>query len=189
MTHVAEEGNRRKGGMTVAEITQSVIDVKGWFKKNAGGCLDNAEGAREADLQALEKAADASIPEELRSIMSIQDGQLWFSEKQALSCKEMISESVRMDRVHGWRAGLIPFAKDLDDTVLVTDTHAKGCPVSEWDADGEGTTMANTFSLFLEGFRNELLSGRCEYVEGLGVIEKIAKNNASSPRNPNNSRK
>lgn len=25
MTHVAEEGNRRKGGMTVAEITQSVI--------------------------------------------------------------------------------------------------------------------------------------------------------------------
>lgn len=25
MTHVAEEGNRRKGGMTGAEITQSVI--------------------------------------------------------------------------------------------------------------------------------------------------------------------
>lgn len=25
MTHVAEEGNRRKGGMTIAEITQSVI--------------------------------------------------------------------------------------------------------------------------------------------------------------------
>eukprot|EP00752_Nemacystus_decipiens_P011095 g9857.t1 len=182
MTHVAEEGNRRKGGMTGAEITQSVIDVEGWFKKNARGCLDNADGAREADLQALEKAADASIPEELRSVMSIQDGQVWFSEKQALTCKEMALESVRMERVRGWRAGLIPFAKDLDDTFLVTDTHAKGCPVSEWDADGEGATVANTFSLFLEGFRNQLLSGRCEYVEGLGVVEKLAKNSGSSPR-------
>lgn len=51
----------------------------------------------------------------------------------------------------------------------------------EWDAaDGEGGTVAKTFSLFLESFRNELLSGRCEYVEGLGVVEKIVKNNVSS---------
>lgn len=80
----------------------------------------------------------------------------------------------------------------LDNNKLwwqVTDTHAKGCPVSEWDADGEGTAVANTFSLFLEGFRNKLLSGRCEYVEGLGVIEKLAKNSAGSPRNNTNSRK
>lgn len=61
--------------------------------------------------------------------------------------------------------------------------------MSEWDADGEGTAVASTFSLFLESFRNELLSGRCEYVEDLGVIEKIAKKSSSSPRNNNNSRK
>lgn len=34
--------------------------------------------------------------------------------------QEMVSESVRMERVHGWRAGLIPFAKDVDDTFLVS---------------------------------------------------------------------
>lgn len=58
--------------------------------------------------------------------------------------------------------------------------------MSEWDADGEGTTVANTFSLFLESFRNELLSGRYEYVEGLGVIEKVVKNSESPPRNNRN---
>lgn len=45
--------------------------------------------------------------------------------------------------------------------------------MAEWDADGEGSTVDETFSLFLERFRNELLSGRCEYVEDLGVVEKI----------------
>lgn len=61
----------------------------------------------------------------------------------------------------------------------VTDSHARGCPVAEWDAEGEGSTVAKTFSLFLERFRNELLSGRCEYVEGLGVVEKMS---TSPPR-------
>ncbi|CAM9304571.1 unnamed protein product [Ectocarpus sp. 6 AP-2014] len=187
MTHVAEEGNPRKGGMTYAEINQSVLDVESWFKKHARGCLDNAEGAQDTDIQAMEKAMDTTIPEELRSIMTIQDGQLWFSEKQALTCKAMVAAAFKMEgRVPGWRAGLIPFAKDVDDSFLVTDTQARGCPVVEWDsADGEGGTVAKTFSLFLEGFRNELLSGRCEYVEGLGVVEKITKSNVSSPPRSN----
>lgn len=68
----------------------------------------------------------------------------------------------------------------------VTDTQVKGCPVADWDTDGEGATVAESFSLFLEGFRNELLSGRCEYVEGLGVVEKITKSNASPPRSSSN---
>ena len=57
--------------------------------------------------------------------------------------------------------------------------------MAEWDADGEGAAVADTFSLFLENFRNELLSGRCEYVDGLGVVEKFTKNDASPPRNNN----
>ncbi|CAM9419311.1 unnamed protein product [Hapterophycus canaliculatus] len=193
MTHVAEEGNRRKGGMSGAEINQSVLDVESWFKKHARDCLEHAEGVRESDLQALEKAVDATIPEELRSIMSIQDGQLWFSEKQALTCEAMTKTALEMEgRMPGWRAGLVPFAKDVDESFLVTDTHARGCPVAEWDAeDGEGVTAGKTFSLFLEGFRNELLSGQCEYVEGLGVVQKIAKSKSasSSPSRGRSSRK
>lgn len=48
--------------------------------------------------------------------------------------------------------------------------------------------VAKSFSLFLENFRNELLSGRCEYVEGLGVVEKVAKSNASPPRISSNNK-
>lgn len=55
----------------------------------------------------------------------------------------------------------------------VADAQTRGCPVGEWDAEGEGTVVADTFSLFLERFRNDLLSGRCEFVEGIGVVEKM----------------
>lgn len=34
--------------------------------------------------------------------------------------QEIVLETVRMERAHGWRAGLIPFAKDLSDTLLVS---------------------------------------------------------------------
>lgn len=55
----------------------------------------------------------------------------------------------------------------------VADAQTRGCPVAEWDLDGEGAIVADTFSLFLERFRNDLLSGRCEFVEGIGIVEKM----------------
>eukprot|EP00904_Undaria_pinnatifida_P009782 jgi/Undpi1/5934/HiC_scaffold_2.g01208.m1 len=174
MTHVAKEGNPRKGVMNGAEISQSVLDVESWFKKHGGDCLDHAQGADDGDLQALEKAVDASVPKELRSLLSVQDGDLWFSDKQALTCKAMATEALEMEgRVPGWRPGLIPFAKEFDGTFLVADAQTRGCPVAEWDLDGEGAIVADTFSLFLERFRNDLLSGRCEFVEGIGIVEKM----------------
>lgn len=45
--------------------------------------------------------------------------------------------------------------------------------MGEWDAEGEGAVVADTFSLFLERFRNDLLSGRCEFVEGIGIVENM----------------
>lgn len=53
-----------------------------------------------------------------------------------------------------------------------TDTRSQWSP----SFSHSGVLYTNTLSLFVEGFRNELLSGRCEYVEGLGVIAKIAQN-------------
>lgn len=44
----------------------------------------------------------------------------FFSYRHMNTLQEMVLESVRMERVDGWRAGLIPFAKDLDDTFLVS---------------------------------------------------------------------
>lgn len=46
--------------------------------------------------------------------------------------QEMVLESVRMERVHGWRAGLIPFAKDLDDTFLVSSDFGWLVGCAEW---------------------------------------------------------
>ena len=62
----------------------------------------------------------------------------------------------------------------------VADTNARGCPVEEWNAEGEVSAVSKTFSLFLECYRNDLLSGRCEYVDGIGIIEKV--DNASTRR-------
>ncbi|CAM9436261.1 unnamed protein product [Ascophyllum nodosum] len=181
MTHVAKEGNRRKGDMTRAERDQSVLDVASWWRKNAGNILEESRGADDRDKQMLEKVIDANIPEELLSIMSIQDGQLWFSEKQALTCRAMVAAALEFEqRSRGWRHGLIPFAKDANGNFLVADTNARGCPVEEWNAEGEVSAVSKTFSLFLECYRNDLLSGRCEYVDGIGIIEKV--DNASTRR-------
>lgn len=44
----------------------------------------------------------------------------------------------------------------------------------EWDAEeGAGDLIAKTLSTFLERFRDKLLSGRCEFVEGIGVVDKV----------------
>ena len=49
--------------------------------------------------------------------------------------------------------------------------------VVEWDADdGVGDVIDNGDSLesFLENYRNLLLGGQCEFLKGVGVIEKVA---------------
>lgn len=67
---------------------------------------------------------------------------------------------------------MCPFLRQRYNNKVV-DANAPGCPVEEWDAEGEGSVVAKTFSVFFEQYRNDLLSGRFEYVEGIGIIEKI----------------
>ncbi|CAN0033533.1 unnamed protein product, partial [Choristocarpus tenellus] len=57
----------------------------------------------------------------------------------------------------------------------VVDAGARGGPVFEWEPedDGEGDQVSSTFSGFLEDFRDQLLSGHFEFVEGLGVVERL----------------
>jgi hypothetical protein len=47
--------------------------------------------------------------------------------------------------------------------------------VLEWDADdGLGDVVAGSFAEYLESFRDSLLAGRVEYLDGAGVIEKVS---------------
>lgn len=64
--------------------------------------------------------------------------------------------------------GVIPFARDLDDNMLVVDGRGAVC---EW-SEGAGEMVAKSLPTFLEKFRNDLLSGHYEFVEELGVVER-----------------
>lgn len=70
---------------------------------------------------------------------------------------------------------MIPFARDLDDNMLVIDSTGA---VREWsEADG-GDVVSKSLPSFLEKFRNDLLSGHYEYVEEIGVVEKAGASRA-----------
>jgi hypothetical protein len=75
-----------------------------------------------------------------------------------------------------WRNGIIPFCGDEGMGMLVIDT-LDGAAVLEWDEDdGVGVDpIASSLASYLEGYRNQLLSGKCEFLGNAGVIEKVSK--------------
>jgi hypothetical protein len=75
-----------------------------------------------------------------------------------------------------WRNGIIPFCGDEAMGMLVIDT-LDGAAVLEWDEDdGVGEDpVSSSLASYLEGYRNQLLSGKCEFLGNAGVIEKVSK--------------
>ena len=57
---VADEGNKRVGGPSAAELTQAVQDIKAWFQR-APEEWSGTEGAPSADLQRLEKTMEKNL--------------------------------------------------------------------------------------------------------------------------------
>ncbi len=74
--------------------------------------------------------------------------------------------------------GVLPFATDVDDNMLVVSANDMG--VYEWDSDGQGRKIASDFESFLEKFRNDLLSNKFEFVSGCGVVEGLGGESKSS---------
>lgn len=54
----------------------------------------------------VQNPALTPVSQELRKIMSIQDGQLWFSEKKALTCKVCLCFA-RISVLYGGRVGFV----------------------------------------------------------------------------------
>ena len=168
---VAEEGNRRIGGPDADEVTQCVLDIKSWFKRS-GEWDEEGRACTSADLQRLEKTIDLELPKALSALLKEQDGGLWFMDKQSYSAARIAEVVSDNERSKSWKRGLLPFAGD-DSCLQVIDTDSGG-EVFEWeDETGLGDKLSASLGTFLETYRNQLLSGQFEYLDGCGVIEKV----------------
>lgn len=77
-----------------------------------------------------------------------------------------------LDGAGGWRDYLIPFCGDESGYLVV---NARNNEVFEYEpGEGLGDCVDISFSSYLEKYRNDLLSGRFEYLDGVGVIEKVS---------------
>ena len=66
----------------------------------------------------------------------------------------------------------IPFCGDESGLLAI---NASTGEVTEWDSsDGYGDCISGSFPGFLENFRDSLLAGRVEYLDGIGVVEKVS---------------
>jgi len=167
---VAEEGNKRRGEMSPAEVRQCSKDIVEWFRKHAD--LD-AVGTPSDDVDRMAKRR--ALPLALEELyLSAKDG-IWFEDKELIAlqaCGKLLGE---IDEPY------FPFARDVDDNMLVVD--CKNEAVYEWDlADGRGDEVERSITDYLEGYRNKLLENKYEYMDGDGCIEKAGGSSAPPPR-------
>ena len=157
---VAEEGNRRRGEMTPSEMRQCAKDIVAWFQQHAD--LD-AKGCDQSVIDDLSKKRD--VPLALEELWREAATDVWFEGYQLLhpqSIGKMLSD---VD------APYVPFARDIDDALLVVGDDA----VYEYEmGDGRGDRLSSSIADYLEAYRNKLLEGRFEYMDGDGCVETMA---------------
>ena len=164
---VAEEGNRRQGSMSPAEIRQCVLDIVAWFERQEG--CGPMGGCDSAVVEGVEKSLGHELPPGLGLLLEKAGAGCWYYERQGLGAEALAKTAGDM----GLAEGLVPFASDVDGNLYVVDTTSKGEPVFEWDGDdnSRGDRVAASFEDFIEKFRNDLLSGGFEFIEECGVVE------------------
>jgi hypothetical protein len=160
--------------MSASETSQSILDIKSWFSRASSRKRISFDGASSADIQRLEKGIDTRVPTSLSILLGECDGGLYFMDKKQLSIAEIIDAVSSNESSPGWRPGFIPFGGD-GSSYLVIDTTDDDA-VFEWDADdGLGDRLEINFTRYLENYRNSLLEGHFEFLDDVGVIEKVAK--------------
>jgi len=158
---VAEEGNRREGEMTTAEMRQCAKDIVAWFRQHAA--LE-AKGADPSVLDELGKKRD--LPLALEELYREAQSGLWFEGYQLIHPQSVGKMLAEVD------APYVPFASDIDDALLVADGDGA---VYEWElGEGRGDRVAASCADYLEAYRNKLLEGRFEYMEDDGCVETMA---------------
>lgn len=92
-----------------------------------------------------------------------------------------------------WASNFVPFARDIDGTLLGLVYHEGGkteegeeasphdVTVAEWSADdGIDHLSKQTPATYLEAFRDRLLSHKFEYIPDVGLVERVGA--AISPK-------
>lgn len=158
--------------MSSSEISQSILDIKSWFLRSDRKL--EFESASTADLQRLEKAIDTQLPLAMRILLQESNGGLYFMDKRQLSVIDIMDAVSNAENSSKWKQGLIPFCGD-ESGYFVIDT-SDNDSVYEWDSDeGLGDRVGSNFTRYLENYRNELLENHFEYLQDVGVIEKVSK--------------
>lgn len=159
------------GEMSNAEIMQCILDIKSWFLR--GKCAKNInDGATSADLQRLQKATDMDIPRALNFLLTEMNGGIYFMDKELMGTGKIIEVFSEIESSRKWKAGCVPFCGD-DCTMLAIDTRTD--EVLEWDSDeGFGDVVAPNLMRYLEDYRNSLLGGKFEFLDEVGVVEKMS---------------
>ena len=129
---VAEEGNRRQGSMTPAEIRQCVLDIVAWFERQDG--VGAMAGCDAAAVEGLEKSLGHELPPGLGLLLEKAGSGCWYYERQGLSEGRLLDAASDA----GLPEGVVPFGADVDGNLYVVDTTTKTDAVFEWDADGRG---------------------------------------------------
>jgi hypothetical protein len=102
----------------------------------------------------------------LTELLSRFDGKgIWVYEMQLMTVDDIRDAA-------GNTGACIPFAKDVDGNMMVVNTES-GEAVFEYDDDGLGSEICPSFTAYIEKYRNDLLSGKFEYIEDCGVVEKM----------------
>jgi len=106
---VAEEGNRRTGGMDKTEIRQCALDIATWFKRNSDMSVQPMDMA---DIENLERDLGVELPLGLTLFMEqAGGGGIWFYEKEMLPAESLAKRSSELD------SGCVPFASDVDSNL------------------------------------------------------------------------
>ncbi|KAF0699352.1 Aste57867_10068 [Aphanomyces stellatus] len=170
--HVVEEGNRRKGGMSSEETEQCILDIISWFQRKKAALPKG--GMDPQEVEALEKALDATVPKALAFLLEKQNGGIYFNEYKSLSLDEIISTSETNQTWDSWKRGYIPLAADADGALVVVDTK-HGNAVHELTEESLGRELGPSLTAYFETYRNELLSGNYDFVEDVGLVERSQK--------------
>ena len=167
---VAESGNKRKA-ITNEDVMQCIKDLSGWFETNAADYFNSklkvCQGAASAEVAKVlgEFGAGNSM---LGVALQKYNGSLQYQDTYiGLSLSEISGHSGLKDK------SVVPFAKDVDGTLLCLQIKDGKESVVMWDADaGEvEQDLKVSYGEYIESIREKLLTRKLMYEDGLGLVE------------------
>jgi cell wall assembly regulator SMI1 len=157
------------------DLTALLGRLDAWLSRHRSGYhKELLPGASAANLEALQAAVGAPVPDELKTILTWHNGQSTdfagkFEGDWALMSAGQIADAKREldggEAVQsGWQAAWIPFLGDDSDDYVCLDTSQPGNPVRAfWQGKTEHGVVAPSLAAWLEDFVAALVRG--EYHE------------------------